>query len=52
MGKPAQEILEAKKYDPLVVMLAGRFGADEMAALWVDAEQRPEVAEEHAQDGT
>ena len=40
MGKPAQELLEAKKYDPLIATLAERFGADEMASLWVDAERR------------
>jgi len=40
MGKPARELLEAKKYDPLIVMLADRFGADEMAVMWVEAEQR------------
>lgn len=40
MDNPAREILEAKKYDPLIVTLAERFGVDEMAELWVDAEQR------------
>lgn len=40
MGKPAQEILEAKKYNLLITMLADRFGADEMDVIWVDAEQR------------
>ena len=40
MGKPAQELLGAKKYDPLITTLAERFGIDEMAVLWVDAERR------------
>ena len=40
MGKTGREILEDKKYNQLIAMLAERFGADEMAVLWVEAEQR------------
>ena len=40
MGKPAREILEDKKYDRLIIILADRFGADEMAVLLIEAEQR------------
>lgn len=40
MGNTARKLLEAKKYRPLIVTLAERFGSDEMAAIWVEAEQR------------
>lgn len=43
MGKPAYELLKAKKYDVLIAMLVDRFGADETASIWLDAERRLEA---------
>ena len=40
MGTSARDRLSAKKYDTLLATLAGRLGADEACALWVDAERR------------
>ena len=42
MGKPAQELLKAKKYDVLISMLTDRFGTDGTATIWLDAEHRLE----------
>lgn len=42
MGKPAFELLKAKKFDLLIVMLCDRFGTDGAAEIWVDAERRLE----------
>lgn len=42
MGKPAYELLKAKKYDPLLATLTDRFGTDEAVETWLDAEQQLE----------
>lgn len=42
MGKTARELLEAKKFDSLIVTLCDRFGTDEAAKTWIDAERRLE----------
>lgn len=40
MGKPAIELLQAKKFDLLIATLSDRFGTDGTAEIWVDAERR------------
>ncbi|MDO4796502.1 MAG: L-2-amino-thiazoline-4-carboxylic acid hydrolase [Coriobacteriales bacterium] len=35
-------LLSAKKFDPLIAALCDRFGTDDAARIWVDAEQRLE----------
>lgn len=40
MSRTARELLEQRKFDPLVATLTDRLGTDGAAALWVRAEQR------------
>ena len=40
MSRTARELLEQKKFDPLVATLADRLGTEKAAALWVRAERR------------
>lgn len=50
MAKNARELLEQKKYDPIVATLVDRLGVDGTAALWVRAEQRLAVLIDGSQD--